>query len=89
MLSEWMEVETLEVPRVRKQMGTSGYVEETRQGTYLILRVGVTVQFGQVKNWHFHKVIASVSLSSLVYCESSSCSYIASGSSGNTYRLYA
>jgi hypothetical protein len=53
MLSEWMEVETLDVPRVRKQMGTSGCVEETRRGTYLILRVGVTVQFGQVQNRHF------------------------------------
>jgi hypothetical protein len=54
MLSEWMEVETLEVPRLRKQMGTSGNVEETRRGTYLMLRVGVTVQFGQVQIWHFH-----------------------------------
>jgi predicted transcriptional regulator len=54
MLSEWMEVETQEVPRVRKQMGTSGYAEETGRGTYLILRFGITVQFGQVQSRHFY-----------------------------------
>jgi hypothetical protein len=54
MLSEWMQVETLEVPRVRKQMGASGNVEETRWWTYLILSIGWTVKLKQVQKLHFH-----------------------------------
>jgi hypothetical protein len=36
-VSEVMEVQTLEVPRVRKQMEASGNVEETGCFTYLML----------------------------------------------------